>query len=97
LIHFYRIDSYGFYVEPVLMEQNEDGSIPTRDDLILIPIPEGLYQPKWDGTQWIEGGIGVSLEAKKSLKLEELDKKCSESILGNSSPIMKKHRLILLQ
>ena len=46
-----KIDSEGFFVEPVIIDEND--SLPP--DLIAIPIPEGFYKPRWDGTQWVEG------------------------------------------
>jgi hypothetical protein len=45
-----RIDGKGFFVEPVIVDEND----PLGLDLIETPVPEGLYKPKWNGTQWIE-------------------------------------------
>jgi glycine/D-amino acid oxidase-like deaminating enzyme len=43
----HTIDSEGYYTGDVL-----EGSIPD----VTVICPDGFYRPKWDGTQWIEGG-----------------------------------------
>ena len=46
----YRIDSNGFYIEPIIIE---DDKILTNN-LINIEPPQ-LYKAKWMGDKWIEG------------------------------------------
>ncbi|WLR54828.1 hypothetical protein LC048_20905 [Mesobacillus subterraneus] len=46
-----KIDANGFIVDPVIV-------LPTdvlQSDIITNPVPEGLYKPKWTGTEWTEG------------------------------------------
>lgn len=56
-----KIDKTGLFVEDVITD------IPAPD-LIATPVPGGLYWPKWDGKQWVEGRtaaeIAPILEAK---------------------------------
>lgn len=56
-----RIDDEGFFIEPVIIKEE----VPISPDLIEIPVPEGLYKPKWNGTQWVEG---LTLEEIEELK-----------------------------
>lgn len=48
----------GNFLEDVLFE-NE----PSFDDgsYISVPVPQGFYWPKWNGTEWIEGGQAPEL------------------------------------
>ena len=44
----------GNFIEDVLFESEppfDDGSY------ISTPVPQGFYLPKWNGTEWVEGGI----------------------------------------
>lgn len=56
----------GMFIEDILLDENEE--IPV--DCIETPCPQGLYRPKWNGTEWVEG-----------LTQSEID-----AILGNISP-----------
>ena len=51
---FRKIDTTtGNFLEDVLFE-NEP---PFDDDsYISTPVPQGFYWPKWNGTEWVEGG-----------------------------------------
>jgi hypothetical protein len=42
------IDENGLFIEDGFVEELSEFTIET-------PVPQGLYKPKWDGTQWIEG------------------------------------------
>jgi hypothetical protein len=78
----YRIDDQGFYIEPVIIEGEE------QTGLISSPIPEGLYKPKWNGKEWVEGLTqeeideltGNTLDQIKQNKINELKQKCEETI-----------------
>ena len=44
----------GNFIEDVLFESEppfDDGSY------ISTPVPQGFYLPKWNGTEWVEGGV----------------------------------------
>lgn len=51
---FRKIDTTtGNFLEDVLFESEppfDDGSY------ISTPVPQGFYLPKWNGTEWVEGG-----------------------------------------
>lgn len=48
---YVRVDENGLFLEPVLFRDGDE--IP--EDVVTAEVPEGLYLPKWDGEQWIEG------------------------------------------
>ena len=43
------IDDNGFFVEDEFVNELTEYTIET-------PCPDGFYLPKWDGSQWVEGG-----------------------------------------
>jgi len=51
---FRKIDTTtGNFIEDCLFESEppfDDGSY------IYTPVPQGFYLPKWNGTEWVEGG-----------------------------------------
>lgn len=49
---FRKIDQAGLFVEDVF--HDDTGPIP--GNLIATPCPGGFYRPKWNGSQWVEGG-----------------------------------------
>jgi hypothetical protein len=58
-----RIDSNGFYIEDVILQ---DGKV-TPTDCIEIICPDGFYKPKWNGTEWIEGLTQAEIDAIKNV------------------------------
>jgi hypothetical protein len=74
----YKIDSKGFYVEPVILSESE---VLPSDCVEVIPT-EGLFKAKWNGIAWEEGAVIDHLAIAKESKMAELDAKCKESILG---------------
>ncbi len=104
-----RIDKQGMFVEDVLLDNipyltetitNEDGTTQeiTHDTIpnpfyIETPCPQGFYQPKWNDTEWIEGGnvsniISSQLENAKRSKIE-----LSKSLLDT---YLVKHPLLFI-
>jgi hypothetical protein len=57
----FKIDDQGFYVEPVIIGDDEE----LGENLIETPIPEGFYRPKWNGNEWVEGLTSEEIEALK--------------------------------
>ena len=53
-------DENGFYVEPVIIEGDE------QEGLIAKPIPEGLYKPRWNGEAWGEGLTQAEIDELKN-------------------------------
>lgn len=87
-IQISRIDESGFYLEPVLVTQNEiDRHLNEEDEftlgsVVIDGVQEGLHQPKWDGVSWVEGKADTELlEQAKQSKLDELDQACNIAIL----------------
>lgn len=86
----FRIDQYGFYIESVIINDNES----TPPDCVDVFPTYGLYKPKWNGTDWIEGETTDNiLAALKESKLVELDEKCNQVIMGgfSSSALGEQH------
>lgn len=50
-MQFYKIDGDGFYVETVHIPEPTD----LANDFITVRPPQGLYKPKWTGSEWVEG------------------------------------------
>lgn len=49
-MYFVRIiDDAGLFIEDAFVEALNERTIAT-------PCPDGFYHPKWNGTQWVEGG-----------------------------------------
>lgn len=50
---FRKIDTTtGLFIEDVLLMDGFMGN----DEFIATEVPQGLYWPKWTGTEWVEGG-----------------------------------------
>lgn len=55
--HYRKIDGAGQFIEDVLIDSipvNEDGA--ADPFYIDEPVPSGFFWPRWNGTEWIEGG-----------------------------------------
>lgn len=82
----YRIDQNGFYLEDVILNDNE----PLPSDCIDIHLPDGFHKPQFVNLQWVESmhqdEINVvmdsTLDNLKQNKLNELDETCNHVILG---------------
>lgn len=82
------IDSDGFYLEPVIVDDNQQ----LDDSLIDVEVPDGFYHPKWDkdSLTWIEGKsqeeidkiTGNTIENKRKEKLDELRLACQDDIIN---------------
>lgn len=48
-IQAFEIDSQGFILEIYVVDSEEE------TELITVQPPNGLYRPKWTGTEWTEG------------------------------------------
>lgn len=55
----YRIDANGFYIEPVIINTVDD--IPS--DCVGVDLPQGLYQAKWNDTEWVEDMTHEEIDA----------------------------------
>ncbi|NMA65856.1 MAG: hypothetical protein GX957_06385 [Clostridiaceae bacterium] len=54
--HLYKVDENGFATEYTIVYFDEKGNLLTEveDGFILSVVPQGLYKPRWDGTEWVE-------------------------------------------
>ena len=50
---YYIIDQDGYFIEPVFLIKQE--GVDYSKHIEIEPI--GFKRPKWDGTEWTEGGI----------------------------------------
>lgn len=64
-----RIDSNGFYIEDVILQNGEV----TPTDCIEIICPDGFYKPKWNGNAWVEGLTQVEIDAIKNVVMPPTD------------------------
>lgn len=62
LIQVHRVDKDGFYMEPVLIEQN---NVIEDENIVTIDPPEGLYKPRWLDGEWVEGLTPEEIEEIK--------------------------------
>lgn len=55
-----RIDSGGFFVEDVILKQEDE----TPEDCIEVLCQDGFYRPKWDfdNEEWVEGKSQAELD-----------------------------------
>lgn len=82
----YKIDSNGYYLDDVILKT--DGEVPI--DCVEIEMPNGLFSPRFVDGVWVNGiseqeidvMMGRDLESIRKKKIEELNKKCNENILG---------------
>jgi hypothetical protein len=81
-----KIDKDGYFIEDVILNeqpkitQEIDGVTSEVLDPHYITIkPEGLYKPKWDGEQWVEGLTDKEIETlKKPQRMAEIQARLKE-------------------
>ena len=56
------IDGNGMFIEDAFVEELTEFTIET-------PCPSGFYQPKWNGTEWVEGLTQEEIQAIKDSTL----------------------------
>ncbi|TQK53834.1 hypothetical protein FB479_10847 [Brevibacillus sp. AG162] len=71
LIQVNKISQDGVFLEPVLFDaeqvrQHDSRQISLGDNIITAQIPEGFFQPKWNGEQWVEGLTQQEIDTIKS-------------------------------
>ena len=71
---FRKIDTItGLFIEDVLLMDGFMGN----NEFINTEVPHGIYWPKWNGTEWVEGGVvpeptqPVPTDAERILAMEE--------------------------
>ncbi|MBO0962933.1 hypothetical protein J1P26_24995 [Neobacillus sp. MM2021_6] len=86
------VDDQGNYLEPLLVFPYD--VLPVN--LVRDPVPEGLYQPRWDGAKWVEGLSEDELRNRQlqNIPISEIDKIREESQM-NALAIMELTELLL--
>ena len=88
-----KIDKNGYFIEDVILKERpvlENGDF---DPSYIVEAPIGLYKPKWNGKEWIEGMSKKDIEklqipqrlASIKSRLQELDIKTYKYIDGELS------------
>ncbi|GLC89326.1 hypothetical protein LYSBPC_24530 [Lysinibacillus piscis] len=52
MIQAHKIDADG-YVTEVIVVDGDDSTL--TDDIVIEPMPNGFYKPRWVNGEWIEG------------------------------------------
>lgn len=71
-----RIDDEDYFIEDVLLEEipyvyDEEFNKIYDTHYIETQVPEGLYLPKWNGTEWIEGMTVEEIEEIKNTPVDQ--------------------------
>jgi hypothetical protein len=88
MLEVYKYDENGRYIEPVLIEANEDGTYTIPENCTDKPLPQPNWNPVFDfeSDDWVEMTTEKELIVRFSpSKIEELNNKCEETILGRFS------------
>lgn len=66
----YNIAENGYLQEILVKEFDEEGNCieELTDNIIITNPPQGLYQAKWTGTEWVEGRTTEEFEQEKLLQ-----------------------------
>lgn len=70
-----KIDNEGFFIEDVILEEvpcvyDEEGNKIYDTHYIDVEVPQGLYKPKWTGTEWVEGMTQEEINVIKNQEVE---------------------------
>lgn len=94
-IEVLKYDNEGKYVEPVLIEANDDGTYELPENCTVKPLPQPNWKPVFNEVlnDWVETItdderaflLGNSLPQLKQNKLNQLNQACESTILGRFS------------
>ncbi len=79
-----KVDENGLFIEDILLDvipTDEEGN--PSPHYIDVAVPDGFYWPKWNGTEWVEGG-----EAPVSVPLEPTETEVLQAKLKASNDYM---------
>jgi hypothetical protein len=71
-----QVDVEGLYIGPVIASDEQISRHLNQEDeftlgmVVIAPIPEGFYHPKWNGSDWVEGLTEEQIEAVKNIPTE---------------------------
>lgn len=67
LIQAHKIDADGYVVEAIdPMRVSEYDS----EDIVTVCMPNGLYKPRWIGTEWVEDATQEYIDEMTNVKVE---------------------------
>ena len=81
MLFLHKVDDNGLFIEDCILEAFptlEDGTPDTH--FIETPVPQGFILPKWDGTQWVEGGTAPEPQTAEPT-IEERVKAAEDAIV----------------
>lgn len=82
----FKIDSDGFYLEPVILSDNE--AIPS--DCVEEFPTEGMFKHKWNGTVWEEGLSQEEIDAIKNAPVPKTEAQIlGEQLVAKDIEIMQ--------
>lgn len=61
-----KMDKEGFYVKDVILQTGED----LPDDVVKVLPAQGLYKPRWTGTEWVEGATQEYIDSITNVVVE---------------------------
>lgn len=88
MLQVYKYDENGRYVEPVLIEVNEDGTYELPENCTDVELPQPNYNPVFfeEMNKWVEMTTDREFVARFSpSKIQELNNQCEEAILSRFS------------
>lgn len=88
---FYKIDSEGYYIEPVIFYEDVEKS----SDCIESP-PPSFYKAKWQGGKWIETGHAPEAVVPPPTIEERMEKMQQENTELKSSVMMLEDIVMML-
>lgn len=97
LIQVHRVDENGFYDEPVLIKQDE---LIEEENIITVDPPDGLFHPRWTGTEWIEGLTAQEIEERtkpQPLPPDPVEERMNEMQANFDAAIMELTRAMAVQ
>ena len=62
-----KVDENGLFVEDVILSEppvltDENGNSIADPQYISEPVPQGFYNPKWNGSEWVEGATQEEID-----------------------------------
>ena len=60
----FEIDEMGYVIDTYVADVDENGSIlnSVKPNLVSNAMANGLFKPKWNGTEWIEGATQEEID-----------------------------------
>lgn len=88
MLQVYKYDENGTYIEPIILEPNEEDEYVLPENCTDKPLPQPNWKPIFDKVknEWVEAINQTELVTMYSpAKIQELNQQCEETILGRFS------------